>query len=194
MIDREYCLAIPGSVRRQQVISALRPYGFHMTGEGSSCVDLLRVLRKTQPYLAVIDLSLPGDVLGTAAIIEDEGLSAVLLLSGKGSVSGSPVSACPFVTLPFPVAGQVLLTAAEVLCLEFSHKRKLAAEVRELRSRLQSRIAIERAKGIIMNELAVEEQQAYRFLQKLSMETRRPLKDIAGSILKEGIKRFTTKL
>ncbi len=179
----EYCLGIPDPLHRKRIVSALSLIGMRCVGEGRDCPHLLRVVRKIQPQLVLIDLSLPGNVLETASIIDQETLTAVLLLE-RPTLEETITATCnvPIIVLPLPVNEQVLHYVVDVLLLESERRKKLQQEVRELRAKLQSRIVIERAKGIVMKELSLNEQQAYRFLQKKSMDLRLPIKEVAEAV------------
>jgi response regulator NasT len=183
MLEMEYCLGIPDPLHRKRIVSALSLIGMRCVGEGRDCPHLLRVVRKIQPQLVLIDLSLPGNVLETASIIDQETLTAVLLLE-RPTLEETITATCnvPIIVLPLPVNEQVLHYVVDVLLLESERRKKLQQEVRELRAKLQSRIVIERAKGIVMKELSLNEQQAYRFLQKKSMDLRLPIKEVAEAV------------
>ena len=62
------------------------------------------------------------------------------------------------------------------------HNRKLAEEKESLTSKLEERKLVERAKGILMKNERLSEDEAYRKMQKQSMDTRRSMKEIAESI------------
>lgn len=185
MREMEYCLGIPNPAHRKGIISALSLHGLRCVGEGRDCPHLLRVIRQVQPQLVLIELSLPGNVWETAYIIDQETSSAVLLLEAlnSGRSAGRAVN-YPAVVLPLPVNEQVLHYVVEVILRESERRNKLQEELRKLRARLQSRIVVERAKGIVMKELSLDEQQSYRFLQKKSMDLRLPLKDVAEAVLR----------
>lgn len=184
MTEVEYCLGIPDPVQRKAVISALSPAGFHCMGEGKDCAQFLEVIHKIQPQLAILELSLPGNVLETASIIDQETSIPVLLLEHR-NLEGSCLRNDHFMILPLPVDSLVLNYVVEVLLLEYTRRRKLQQELRELRAKIQSRVIIERAKGVIMKNLSLSEQQAYRLLQKKSMDLRLPIKTVAEAVIKQ---------
>jgi len=67
---------------------------------------------------------------------------------------------------------------------------KLIEEAAAMRETLEARKLVERAKGILMTELGMSEEEAYRTIQRRSMDTSRPMKEIAEAIiLTMGIKR-----
>lgn len=182
----EYCLGIPEAVDRKAVIAALSLMGMHCAGEGRDCPQFLRMMRSVQPQLAIIELSLPGNVWETAAIIDQEALAAVLLLK-KQVKEPNPslmLRESPNMLLALPVNPQVLTAVVEVLYREFQRRKKMQNELQAVKDRLQGRIIIEQAKGLIMKKYNLEEQQAYRLLQKKSMEMRTPLEKLAGAIVR----------
>jgi len=42
---------------------------------------------------------------------------------------------------------------------------------------------VERAKGLLMKHLGISEEDAYRYLQKRSMEYRKPMKEVAEAVI-----------
>lgn len=182
----EYCLGIPGTVERKSIISALSLVGMHCVGEGRDCPHFLRMVRSVQPQLALMELSLPGNVLETAAIIDQEALAAVLLLE-KQKREPKPAPTLrenPNMLLSLPIGDQVLTAVLEVLYREFKRRKNLQTELKSLKDRLQGRVIIEQAKGLIMKKFELDEPQAYRLLQKKSMEMRIPLEKLALAVVR----------
>ena len=56
-------------------------------------------------------------------------------------------------------------------------------EVQDLQNALETRKAVERAKGILMDSQGMDESEAFRKIQKMSMNTRKPMKDVAEAII-----------
>jgi two-component system, response regulator PdtaR len=182
----DYCLGIPGTAERRTVIAALSLAGMQCVGEGRDCPHLLRMVRSVQPQLVLLELSLPGNVLETAAIIDQEALAAVLLLENhqKEKKTALALRENTIMLLSLPVNDQVLVAVVDVLYREFLRRRKLQGEINALSDRLQSRVVIEQAKGLIMKKFKMDEQQAYRLLQKKSMELRTPLEKLARAVVR----------
>ncbi len=168
MKELEYCLGITDIAAGKAIISSLSTAGFRCQGQDQDCSRLLRTLQRVQPQLVIMSLDLPGDVPETVNTIEQEALAALLLVSRKtaaGNIWQNNEDAPPPV-MTLPVESNVLLAVVEVLYLEYVRRKRLQEEVKSLRSKLQSRTVIERAKGILMKELSLDEHGAYRFLQK----------------------------
>lgn len=80
----------------------------------------------------------------------------------------------------------VLLTNA--IDLIFQSKRrimKLKQKVEKLEHTLEDRKLIEKAKGQLMATSGITESEAFRYMQKISMDSGRRMKDIASLILSE---------
>jgi GAF domain-containing protein len=60
---------------------------------------------------------------------------------------------------------------------------RLIRETLQMKEALETRKVIERAKGILMDELGLAEQKAFRLLQKKSMDSCRPMKEIAEALI-----------
>lgn len=183
----DYCLGIPGTAERRAVIAALSLSGMQCVGEGRDCPHFLRMVRSVQPQLALLELSLPGNVLETAAIIDQEALAAVLLLENhqKEKNTALALRGNTIMLLSLPVNDQVLIAVVDVLYREFLRRRKLQGEINALRDRLQGRVVIEQAKGLVMKKFDLDEQHAYRLLQKKSMELRIPLEKLARAVVRD---------
>jgi response regulator NasT len=71
----------------------------------------------------------------------------------------------------------------EVAMSRFELMQKLRTDLDKAKADLASRKAIERAKGLLMKDRGMDEDQAYRLLRKLAMDTGRPLGAVATDLL-----------
>ena len=138
---------------------------------------MLRTVQRVQPWLAVIDVALPGNSARLAALVEDQGLSGVLLLGKRSPATEG------FTILSWPVDPPVLTAVGEALCLEFSRKKKLRREAIHLQQKLAARRLIEQAKGMLMQKMSLPEEEAFRYLRRTSMEQSRPMEEVARRII-----------
>jgi response regulator NasT len=76
-----------------------------------------------------------------------------------------------------------LTPAIELAMARFSEFRALEEEVDNLAEALETRKNVERAKGILMDQHGLTETEAFRKIQKMSMNTRRPMKEVAEAII-----------
>jgi two-component system, response regulator PdtaR len=174
----DFCVGTADPAFRRQLNSLLASAGFTATGAAASIPELLRILRTVQPWLVVVDTNLPpGNVEQLASIIEDDGLAAAIYL-------GAPDQRLMrYPRLPWPVEGPVLAAVAEAVCLEFIQKKKLKDDVDQLKQKLAERREIEKAKAVLMHQLNLSEEDAFRFLRTRSMNQRITLADAARQVL-----------
>jgi Response regulator with putative antiterminator output domain len=60
---------------------------------------------------------------------------------------------------------------------------RMEKELSALKEGLENRKLVERAKGILMKRKSISEGEAYRRIQKMSMDSRVAMKDIAEKII-----------
>ena len=71
----------------------------------------------------------------------------------------------------------------EVAMSRFRLMHQLRQDLDKAKADLASRKTVERAKALLMKERGLEEEQAYKLLRKLSMDTGRPLGAVAADLL-----------
>jgi response regulator NasT len=64
-----------------------------------------------------------------------------------------------------------------------ARQRGWQSQLEQLQQRLNDRIVIERAKGVLVQRLGIPEEEAYKRLRVLSRRQRRQIRDIAQSLL-----------
>ena len=62
-------------------------------------------------------------------------------------------------------------------------KEKVASAIAKAQADLASRKTVDRAKALLMKERGIDEDQAYRLLRKLSMDSGRPIGAVAADLL-----------
>ena len=76
-----------------------------------------------------------------------------------------------------------LTPAIEVVLTRFSEFRALEREIGNLGEALETRKLVDRAKGILMDTQGLNETEAFRRIQKMSMNNRKPMKAVAEAII-----------
>ena len=153
------------------------------TGRGDEVVDLVRELR---PDLAILDIKMPGlDGLSAARLIAGERLAAVLILTAFSQrelvEQARDAGALAYLVKPFQKSD--LLPAIEIARGRFAELAALEREVGDLQERLVARKTVDRAKGRLMDEHAMTEQAAWRFLQQQAMTNRVQVGEIAQRVV-----------
>ena len=152
-------------------------------GDGQSAVNLARELK---PDVVLMDIKMPDmDGIEAAKILTEEQIAPVVLLtaySQKDLVDrAKEAGVVGYLVKPFREAD--LLPAIEVALARFSEFKQMSQEVHDLQDALETRKVVDRAKGILMDAQGLEEQEAFRRIQKMSMNTRKPMKEVAEAII-----------
>ena len=174
------------SIIRMDLREMLTSLGYLVIGEagdGQSAVNLARELR---PNLVIMDVKMPGmDGIQAASILTKEKIAPVLLLTafGQRELIQKAMEAGVVGYLVKPFRESDLTPAIEVALARFGEFKSLEKEVDTLKEALETRKIVDRAKGILMLRDSLTEQEAFRRIQKMSMNTRRRMRDIAEAII-----------
>ena len=152
-------------------------------GDGRSAVNLGRELR---PDVMLMDIKMPGmDGIEATRILTGERIAPVVLLTAfsQRDLVERAQEAGVIAYLVKPVAEADLAPAIEIAMARFSEFRELEKEIDDLQDQLESRKLVDRAKGILMDTQGMTEAEAFRRIQKMSMNTRKSMKEIAQAII-----------
>ena len=186
MTETRIVIAEDEAIPRMDLREMLENLGYQVIGEaedGRAAVNLARELR---PDLVVMDIKMPKlDGISAARVLTEERISPVLLVtaySDRDLVDGAKdAGVLAYVTKPFGEAQ--LVPAVEVALARFHELRTLENELGDLRTALETRKVVDRAKGVLMDRHGLKEEEAFRRIQKLSMDTRKTMREVADAIL-----------
>ena len=152
-------------------------------GDGRSAVNLARELK---PDVVIMDIKMPDmDGIEAAKILTEEHIAPVILLtaySQKDLVErAKEAGVVGYMVKPFRESD--LVPAIEVALARFKEFETLHKEVQDLQLALETRKLVDRAKGILMDSQGLSEAEAFRRIQKMSMNTRKPMKEVAEAII-----------
>jgi len=174
------------SIIRMDLREMLTNLGYLVIGEvgdGRSAVNLARELR---PDVVIMDIKMPGmDGIDAAQVLTEERVSPVLLLTAYSQQElierAKDAGVVGYIVKPFRESD--LAPAIEVAVARFAEFRALEQEVGNLTLALETRKLVDRAKGILMDSQGITEAEAFRKIQKMSMNTRKPMKEVAEAII-----------
>lgn len=151
--------------------------------DGSECLRKIRTLR---PDLSVLEHSLPlmsGYEVAKVAL-EDKICDVVLISTLEQENISNPLKQeNNFICLVKPVNKTALISTLELMIKNRKKIKQLENEVEELRSSLDTRKEVEKAKGLLMKHLGLSENDAFKRIQKQSMDRGIPMKEIAKAII-----------
>lgn len=174
------------SIIRMDVREMLTNLGYLVVGEvgdGRSAVNLARELK---PDIVVMDIKMPDmDGIEAAKVLTEEKIAPVLLLTAYSQRDlverAKEAGVAGYIVKPFQESD--LAPAIEVALARFGEFRALEQEVEGLHEALETRKLVDRAKGILMDTQSLGESDAFRKIQKMSMNTRKPMRQVAEAII-----------
>ena len=186
MDNTRITVALHNEQAAEKIKYALQRHGYSVGEICTSGNEALRRLRAGAPDILLINFEMP-DMTGleTATIVGDENLCSVILL-----ISSTQRDFCLDIIEDYditlhlkPINKTALLSTIDTVLQSRRRMRKLSKELFELKKDMADRKMIERAKGILMKRKAISEGEAYRRIQKMSMDSRVSMRDIAEKIV-----------
>jgi AmiR/NasT family two-component response regulator len=174
------------SLIRMDLREMLTNLGYLVVGEvadGRSAVNQARELR---PDVVVMDIKMPDmDGIEAAKILTEERVAPVVLLSAysQRELVERAREAGVVAYLVKPYREEELAPAIEVALARFTEFKDLEKQVADLQQALETRKLVDRAKGILMDKQGLTESEAFRKIQKMSMDNRKAMKDVAEAII-----------
>lgn len=184
--ERTVVVAEDESLIRLDVIETLTDHGFTVVGEAADGEKAVELARELRPNLVVMDVKMPLlDGISAAEIISKEHLAPVVLLTAFSQRElverASEAGALAYVVKPF--GPNDLIPAIEIALSRYQQISALEDEVSDLADRLETRKILDRAKGILNDTMGLTEPEAFRWIQKASMDRRLTMREVAQTII-----------
>lgn len=175
------------SLIRMDIVETLRDHGFDVVGEAGDGNKAVELAFSLKPDLMVMDIKMPDlDGLSAAEQIAELKIPVVLLTAFSQQelvTRAAEVGAMAFLVKPF--SPQDLLPAIEIALSRHAQLITLESEVSDLAERLETRKLVERAKGVLSEKMKLTEPEAFRWIQKASMDRRLSMAEVARTVLEQ---------
>lgn len=174
------------SIIRIDIVESLRGFGYDVVGEAADGEAAVAMATELRPDLVVMDVKMPKmDGISAAEKLHQARIAPVLLLtafSQKELVErASEAGVVAYIVKPFTPAD--LLPAVEIALSRGAELKALEAEVADMSERFDTRKIVDIAKGILNEKMGLTEPEAFRWIQKASMDRRLTMKDVAMTII-----------
>ena len=174
------------SVIRADLREMLTTLGYLVVGEAGDGQSAVNSARELKPDLVIMDIKMPNmDGIEAAKILTQEKIAPVLLLTAYSQRElvdrAKEAGVVGYLVKPF--REQEIGPAIDIALARFQEFRELAKQVGDLNETLETRKIVDRAKGVLMDTQHLTEAEAFRKIQKMSMNTRKPMKEIAEAII-----------
>ncbi len=163
--------------------------GYVVAGEASDGEAAVKLTESLRPDLVIMDIKMPGlDGISAAERITAAHLAPVVILTAFSQrelvLRARDAGAMAFLVKPFTKAD--LVPAIEIAVSRFQEFAALESEVTNLKDRLEVRKLLDRAKGLLQAEQGFTEAEAFRWIQKSSMDRRMTMRAVAEELLQKG--------
>ncbi|HLZ31128.1 MAG TPA: response regulator [Chloroflexota bacterium] len=186
MSDTRILLAEDEVISRMDLREMLENLGYTVIGEAGDGVAAVNLARTLKPDLVLMDIKMPElDGISAAETLSLERVTPVLLLtaySDKEFVDRA-VDAGVMGYLVKPFAEAQLKPAIEVALERWREVRQIQQDLSQTQETLETRKLVERAKGVLMDSQSLKEAEAFRRIQRLSMNSRKSMREVAEAIL-----------
>lgn len=174
------------AIIRLDLKETLEEEGYEVVGETGRGDEAVQLVREHEPELAILDIKMPGmDGLQAAREIASERRAAVLILTAFSQrdliEQARDAGALAYLVKPFE--RNELIPAVEVALGRFNEMRALADQTLNLEEQLETRKIVDRAKGRLMDEFGLGENDAFGFIQKRAMSDRVTMRVIAEQVI-----------
>lgn len=185
---RRVVVAEDDSMIRMDVVEMLSSEGYDVVGEAADGRRAVELTREHEPDLVLMDVKMPVlDGISAAEEIAAERIAPVVLLtafSQKELVERArEAGAMAYVVKPYTAAE--LIPAIEIAVSRFDEIVALEDEVTEMKDQFETRKLVERARSLLISRMGLTEPEAFRWIQKTSMDRRLSMREVADAILNQ---------
>ncbi|MFM6939843.1 MAG: ANTAR domain-containing response regulator [Rhodoluna sp.] len=184
---RRVVVAEDESLIRMDVVETLREHGFDVVAEVGDGALAVAAVIEHKPDLVVMDIKMPNmDGLTAAEHMAEHKVAVVLLtaFSQKELVDrANQAGAMAYVVKPF--TPNDLMPAVEIALSRHSQLIALEHEISDLNERFETRKLVDRAKGLLNEKMNLTEPEAFRWIQKASMDRRLTMQEVAQTVIEQ---------
>ena len=173
-------------IQRMDLKDVLTKQGYLVVGEAGDGASAVNLAREIRPDLLIMDIRMPDmDGITAAETLTQEKIAPVLLLTAFGDQQlverAKEAGVVNYIVKP--LRESQVAPAIEVTLARYNEFRTLEKETSSLAEKLETRKVVERAKGLLMEKQGLSEAEAFRKIQRASMNTRKSMREVAEAIL-----------
>lgn len=160
--------------------------GFMVIEQACEGQDCLRKMRTLKPDIIILEYNLPAiNGLEISRVALEDRICGVMLIvtADQDNMIDDIRQESGFFSLVKPVSKTLLVGSLELMIKDRRKIKQLEKEIEDLRLSLDTRKEVEKAKGLLMMNLGLTENEAFKRIQKQSMDRGIPMKEIAKAII-----------
>lgn len=174
-------------ITRLDIREALEFQGYEVVGEAADGIDAVELCADLKPDVVLLDVKMPVmDGLTAAKIIGGAGNDIAIIMLTAYNDKQFVDKAGEFGALGYlvkPVDEKSLTPTIEIAVKRLKEFRELKKTVEDQEKKLEERKIIEKAKGVLIQNNSISEDEAYKYLRTISMNKRKTIVEVAKIII-----------
>jgi response regulator NasT len=188
-MPRTVVIAEDETLIRMDLAEMLTDEGYDVVGQAGDGAKAIELAEQLRPDLVILDVKMPVlDGIAAAEAIAGKRIAPVVILTAFSQRElverARDAGAMAYLVKPFTQSD--LVPAIEMAVSRFAELSMLESEVADLNERLETRKAVDRAKGILQEQLRLSEPEAFRWIQKTAMDLRLSMRQVAEGVVDHG--------
>ena len=174
------------AIIRLDLAEMLGEAGYDVVGQAGDGEQAVAMALELKPDIVIMDVKMPVmDGITAAEQIGKERICPVVMLTAFSQTElverARDAGVMAYVVKPFTASD--VTPALDIALSRWGELKALEAEVADLGDRLETRKAVDRAKGVLMTKLKISEADAFRWIQKTAMDRRMGMKEVADAVV-----------
>ena len=186
MTAKRILVAEDEAIIRLDLAEMLTEAGYDVVGQANNGEQAVTMTRDLAPDLVIMDVKMPVlDGITAAERIGAERICPVVMLTAFSQTElverARDAGVMAYVVKPFTAAD--VTPAIDIALSRWGELKALESEIADLGDRLETRKAVDRAKGVLMTKLKITEAEAFRWIQKTAMDRRMGMREVAEAVV-----------
>ena len=186
MTAKRILVAEDEAIIRLDLAEILTEAGYDVVGQASNGEQAVTMTRDLAPDLVIMDVKMPVlDGITAAERIGAERICPVVMLTAFSQTElverARDAGVMAYVVKPFTAAD--VTPAIDIALSRWGELKAMESEIADLGDRLETRKAVDRAKGVLMTKLKITEAEAFRWIQKTAMDRRMGMREVAEAVV-----------
>ena len=171
---------------RLDIVQALKTFNQVVVGQVNNGKEAVEVARREKPDVVLMDVKMPGgDGISATKVLSEEKIAPVVILTAysQQSLVAEAIESGAGAYIVKPFEPEQLLPAIEIAISRFDQLTALDSQITDIRARVEVRKKVDRAKGLLMESMNFSEPEAFRWIQKNSMDKRLSMAEVAEAVI-----------
>lgn len=174
------------TIIRLDIVETLTAQGYEVVGEAENGQRAIELVEELKPDVVLMDISMPVmDGLSATRHLAQQSIAPVVILTAFSQRDlidqATQAGAMSYIVKPFSETD--LVPAIELAKARFEQLVTLESEISDLTVRFETRKLVDQAKALLQQKLDISEPEAFRWIQKTSMDRRLTMKDVAQTVI-----------